>query len=96
MEKCRCKVVLHRVESSVYQGKQAGGSHLHFRAEYDETLPEDQRFATATPTAEFVLNVDNPDAIEFLQRGKAAFYVDFIPVPDPGYATHGDDDGAAD
>ena len=82
MEKCRCKVVLKRVEKTVFQG-QTNGAHLIFSAQYDETLPEDQRFAQATPNAEFKMHVDNPAALEFLQKGTAAFYVDFTPVEEP-------------
>lgn len=46
---------------------------------YDESIPEDQRFAQATPSGRFEMNVDNPSAIEAMPVGQA-FYVDFTPV----------------
>jgi hypothetical protein len=50
------------------------------RPEYDHTIPEDQRFAQATPSGEIFLQVDNPSAGAALQLGKS-FYIDFSPVP---------------
>lgn len=43
--------------------------------QYDQSIPEDQRFAKATPSGEFWMQVDNPAAAEALELG-AAYYVD--------------------
>ena len=53
---------------------------LVFAAEYDQSIPEDQRFAKATPSARLEMQVDNPAALEQLGLGKT-YYVDFTPVP---------------
>ena len=41
--------------------------------------PEDQTYATATPSAEITMQVTNPAAAEKLQLGKS-FYVDFTAI----------------
>ncbi len=46
---------------------------------YDASVPEDRRFAQATPTAELSMYVNNPLAIEALKLGKY-FYLDFTPI----------------
>jgi len=46
---------------------------------YDETIPEDRRFAQATPTGEMSIYVNNPAAVEYLTLGRL-FYLDFTPV----------------
>jgi hypothetical protein len=50
-----------------------------FQAVYDTTVPEDQRYATATPSGELRLSVDNPN-VSF-EPGKA-YYLDFTPAED--------------
>jgi len=47
--------------------------------QYDQTIPEDQRFAEATPTGELSMYVNNPAAIAELELGRI-FYLDFVPV----------------
>lgn len=56
------------------------GKTLKFQARYDETIPEDQRFQTATPSASAEYTIDNPAALEQMKLGQA-YYVDFTPVP---------------
>lgn len=48
-----------------------------FFAEYDHRLPEDQRFALATPSGSVEIHVDNP-AVSF-KPGKL-YYLDFTPA----------------
>jgi len=48
---------------------------------YDQTIPEDRRFAQATPSGELTMYLTNPAAIEQLTLGKF-FYLDFTPVED--------------
>ncbi|MFP3799454.1 hypothetical protein [Paraburkholderia sp. SIMBA_027] len=49
---------------------------LVFRAAYDTSIPEDQRFQSATPWAEFTTLIDNPAALAKFEIGKH-YYVDF-------------------
>lgn len=49
--------------------------------QYDTSIPEDRRYATATPSGSITLMVDNPAAAEQLELGKF-FYIDFTPVPE--------------
>ena len=51
-----------------------------FAPQYDTTIPEDQRFAQASPSGEMWIQVDNP-AVEFELGGY--YYLDFTPVPAP-------------
>lgn len=48
---------------------------------YDTSIPEDQRFAQATPSGRFEMTVDNPSAVAALPIGKQ-FYIDISPVPE--------------
>ncbi|CAJ4957407.1 Uncharacterised protein [Burkholderia pseudomallei] len=70
----RCKMRLNAVI-----GQSWGGVKAVFNCEYDNTIEEDRRFQTATPTgmAEFV--IDNPAAIEQLVIGKS-YYFDMTPA----------------
>lgn len=46
-------------------------------ARYDDKIPEDQRFAKATPSGRLEMRVDNPDAVARLTPGKS-YYLDLI------------------
>jgi hypothetical protein len=50
-------------------------------ARYDSKLPEDQRFAEATPSGKIEISVTVPAVIEAFQVGKV-FYVDFTEAPE--------------
>lgn len=52
---------------------------LNFQAQYDSSIPEDQRFQLATPTGNITLQIDNPAALEQFEAGKN-YYVDFTPA----------------
>lgn len=52
---------------------------LKFTAEYDSSIPEDQRFQQATPWGSFEMQVDNPAALARLELGKS-YYVDITPT----------------
>lgn len=56
---------------------------LVFRTQYDNTIPEDQRFQKATPTGLIKMTVDNPAALEYFGQPGGYFYADFVPVPKP-------------
>lgn len=55
------------------------GKTLKFQARYDDTIPEDQRFQTATPSATAEYTIDNPAALAQMKLGQA-YYVDFTAV----------------
>jgi hypothetical protein len=50
-------------------------------AYYDSSIPEDVRYAKATPSGSITMLIDNPFASDQLLLGKY-FYVDFEPVPE--------------
>jgi hypothetical protein len=58
-----------------------GDTHVNrtyeFQAMYDAEMPEDQRYAKATPSGSLTIQVDNPDVI--FEPGKA-YYLDFTPA----------------
>lgn len=49
---------------------------LRFEAQYDDKIPEDQRFQQATPSGHCELQIDNPAALAQFEHG-ATYYVDF-------------------
>lgn len=52
-----------------------------FRPEYDPNIPEDQRFAKASPSGELRIHVDNPAVVEqWHKQVGQQFYLDFVPV----------------
>lgn len=64
--------------------KQHAGSSarsLEFAPQYDPNLPEDQKYAKATPSGSLTMYVDNPPALAQLELGKA-YYLDLTPVPE--------------
>jgi hypothetical protein len=50
-----------------------------FMAAYDPAVPEDQRYAKASPSGSLTIQVDNP-AVTF-EPGKS-YYLDFTPADD--------------
>jgi hypothetical protein len=52
---------------------------LVFSPQYDTSIPEDQRFAQATPAGRFEMQVDNPAALAQLEIGKQ-YYFDITPA----------------
>lgn len=55
----------------------AGTRTFRFAAEYDPSVPEDERYARYTPSGELRIAVDNP-SVEF-EPGRS-YYLDFTPV----------------
>jgi hypothetical protein len=70
----RAKLTLTAVIETMY------GKSVRFSAQYDSSIPEDQRFQKATPSASAEFQIDNPAALEQFKLGDA-YYVDFSPVP---------------
>lgn len=56
-----------------------GGVVVTLAPQYDDKIPEDRRFAKATPSASLQMTIDNPPAAEFFEVGKFV-YLDFTPV----------------
>ncbi|MFK0155366.1 hypothetical protein ACIQVK_25235 [Streptomyces sp. NPDC090493] len=54
-----------------------------FLAVYDPDLPEDQRYAKASPSGNLTIQVDNPN-VTFTPG--ASYYLDFTPVDEPASA----------
>lgn len=55
---------------------------LKFNAQYDQSIPEDQRYCKATPSGTIEMQVDNPAALEQFKLGEY-YYLDFTPAPKP-------------
>ena len=53
---------------------------VHFMAQYDQSIAEDQKFQRATPSADAKFQIDNPAALEQLKVGRD-YYFDISPVP---------------
>lgn len=74
----RCKMKCSHVTTVDY-GHPYGSKEYTFRAEYDSTIPEDVRFAKASPSGEFKIFIDNPSAQAAFVPGKF-YYFDAIAV----------------
>ena len=72
----RAKMTVTAVTKSAW-----GGRKVEFQPQYDQSIPEDQRFQKATPSGHIEMQIDNPPVAEFFEQslGKQ-FYVDFTPV----------------
>ncbi len=82
MRKIRAKMQFTARTTKTYGS--AGGyveNKLVFETRYDDDIPEDQRFQTATPTGSCEMVIDNPAALEFFKPGEE-YYMDFISVKD--------------
>lgn len=70
-----------RAKFTLQSAKSYGGEsrELEFYTQYDSTIPEDQRFAKATPNGSMKILVDNPIALAFFEGkiGKT-FYLDMV------------------
>lgn len=78
--KTLCKFALFNVQNTKFSG---GGesNQLHFMPQYDQNIPEDQRFSKASPSGDFKIMVDNPVVLEFMKQnvGKQ-FYITITPA----------------
>ncbi len=70
------------VLTSMTQMSGSQARSLKFTTQYDPTIPEDQKYAKATPSGELTMYVDNPPALAQLELGKA-YYLDLTEVPAP-------------
>lgn len=72
----RAKFMLTRHTHEGY-GSNVSGHEFTFTPQYDTTIPEDQRFAKASPSGQMTIRVDNPPVAEYWAAhvGKQ-FYLD--------------------
>lgn len=75
----RAKFKVTEIKQASWQGE---GRTVTLSAQYDPTIPEDQRYAKATPSGHLEMQIDNPAALEQLPLGKD-FYLDITPVHEP-------------
>lgn len=71
----RAKFKLESITSHAYGDTKT----VKFIAQYDTSIPEDQRFQKATPWGEFQMMIDNPVALEQLKLGEH-YYFDITPA----------------
>ena len=69
--KFRCTSLEH------FTTQPSGPRTFKFTAEYDPSVPEDQRYAQYTPSGSLTIHVDNP-AVSFTPG--QSYYLDFTPV----------------
>ncbi|TAM50208.1 MAG: hypothetical protein EPN57_20525 [Paraburkholderia sp.] len=81
----RAKFMLSEVTTNSYN---PAAKKFKFTAQYDPSIPEDQRFQKATPWGEFEMQVDNPAAAVQFELGKQ-YYIDFTPADIPAAAQEG-------
>jgi hypothetical protein len=75
----RAKLKLIEDTSSSWQKGQPAQRTLKFTAVYDASIPEDQRFQKATPSASATFLIDNPAALAQFELGDD-YYFDISPV----------------
>lgn len=74
MVRAKFQVIGHEV--SEHDGKP---TKVVLEPRYDESIPEDQRYAKYTPWGRIEMGIDNPAAVDKLVVGKQ-YYVDFTPA----------------
>lgn len=74
----RAKMKLQAIVET-HWGPTSSSKVLEFQSQYDMSIPEDQRFQKATPSASAKFQIDNPAALAQFEVGKD-YYVDFTPV----------------
>lgn len=72
--KFRCNTEIHKKWGP--DDSQVARSY-EFMAVYDPAVPEDQRYAKASPSGSLTIQVDNPDVT--FQPGRQ-YYLDFTPA----------------
>lgn len=75
----RAKFKLIEIRESKWHKDSPASKTLKFSTQYDNTIPEDQRFQKATPSGNCEMQIDNPAAVAQFELG-ADYYVDFSPV----------------
>lgn len=79
MANVRAKLKVTSITEHAGWAGSKGPKEIKLTAQYDQSIPEDQRFQDATPSGELRMVVNNPAALEQLQLGRD-FYLDLVPV----------------
>jgi len=74
MKKARCKFTCTGVTRHSWPGQT-----VKLQTQYDDKIPEDQKFSTATPSGSMEMTINNPALEGFFEPGKN-YYIDVIPV----------------
>jgi hypothetical protein len=79
----RAKMTLASIKKTAY------GQTLGFHSQYDDTIPEDQKFQLATPSASAEFMIDNPAALarrlQTQGRRQRSFFDRFLRPADDGF-----------
>lgn len=78
--KVRCKMCLVSITDHASHGGKPAKT-FKFQPQYDQSIPEDQRFQAASPSGEFTIYVTNPAVVEHYKLG-GFYYFDSEPVPE--------------
>lgn len=74
IESVRAKFRLTRIEKHQYQKGGVERCTYVFTTQYDKSIPEDHRFAEATPNGELKIVIDNPAAQQFFALGEDYYF----------------------
>lgn len=74
----RAKLKLTQIKEVKYHKDMPAQTTLRFDCQYDQAIPDDQRFQKATPSGFIDLQIDNPAALAQFELNKC-YYVDFTP-----------------
>ena len=74
MKKARCKFTCTGVTTHSWPGVT-----VKLQTQYDDSIPEDQKFSTATPSGSMEMTINNPSLEGFFEPGRH-YYLDVIPV----------------
>jgi len=79
MRTTRCKMLVYEITENAWSKTQ---KRVKLITQYDQTIPEDQRFFSSTPQGEMTILVDNPAALEGLLKLGNYVYLDIATVGD--------------
>lgn len=78
----RCKMRANWVKQSMSAEGKVESEEINFQAVYGNEGTENAKWAKWTPSAQFSITVNNPEAFGRLSKG-GEYFVDFIPVEKP-------------
>jgi hypothetical protein len=78
----RAKFAVLSIKEIKWSPKANSQFEVGLAAQYDPTIPEDQRFLEATPSASVTMTINNPEALAYFKLG-GQFYADFTAIEEP-------------
>ena len=75
----RCKMRVYEVTRSIEADGSLGNEHVKLQAVYGKDGTDNAQWSKWTPSANFAISINNPQAHGQLANGHE-FYVDFTPV----------------